>query len=262
MLRKGLWMVLIAALWITAAAGCESIAPTVLTGSGNPATRDFDLKDFAGVQAAATFNVQITRADSCQVRVTADDNLWDVLDISAAGNVLHLQTKPNTSVRNTTLKAVVTMPDLTSLDLSGATRTEASGFNAGSDLTLKISGASNLSLANMQCGTAVLDISGGSKVTGSAILADSQVTVSGAGTLNLSGSGTNLGIDASGGGQVILDQFAVQKLNLTLSGASTARVNTREISRADLSGGAQLRYVDSPTLGKIQKSGGASLSQE
>jgi hypothetical protein len=262
MLRKRLLIMLITAVLIAAAAGCAEIAPTVLTGSGNPATRDFNLNGFDGVQAAATFNVQITRADSFQVRVTADDNLWDVLDISVAGNVLHLQTKPNTSIRNTTLKAVLTMPDLTSLDLSGAARAEASGFKSGSDLNLMISGASNLTLADVQYGSTALDISGGSKVTGSAILADSQVTVSGAGTLNLSGSGTNVNIDASGGGQVILDQFPVQKINVTLSGASLARVNTQEITRADLSGGAQLRYTGSPSLGKIQKSGGAALSPE
>lgn len=257
------WLTLfLAVVMLATAVGCENVVPTTVTGSGRPEMRDFNLSGFSSIQAAAAFKVQVNRADSYKVQVTADDNLWDVLDISLSGNTLHLRTKSGVSIRNTTLTAVVTMPSLRVLDLSGATQANANGFVSGNDLTAIISGASTLATENVKFGSAVFDISGAGKVSGSATIREGKFTVSGAGTVNLSGSGESASIEASGGSRVTLDRFEVQKVRVTLSGGSEARVNSQNITMADLSGASHLYYVDSPTLGTIQTSGGSSLGQE
>ncbi len=261
MMRR--WLILLLAIAILSAAlGCNTIVSTTVTGSGTPETRNFNLTGFSGIQAAASFTVQVNRADSYKVQVTADNNLWDALDISVSGNNLHLQTKSGTSVSNSKLSAVVTMPSLKTLDLSGSTRANAAGFVSGDDLTATISGASTLAIDNDKFGSTAFNISGAGQVSGSATLAESKFTVSGGGTINLNGSGDSATIEVSGGSHVILNRFELQTVSVNLSGGSEARVNSKDITAGELSGGSHLYYVDNPTLGNIQTTGGSSIGKE
>lgn len=257
------WLTLLLAISILATTvGCNTMLPSTVTGSGKPETRDFTLTGFSGIQAAAAFVVQVNHADSYKVQVTADNNLWDVLDIRVSGNTLHLQTKSGASVHNSKLSAVVTMPSLKALDLSGATRTNAAGFVSGDDLNTTISGSSALTLDDSKFGSTAFDISGAGQVSGSTTLVKSKFTVSGGGTVDLKGSGDSASVEASGGSRVTLNQFELQTVSVNLSGGSQARVNSKNINAAELSGGSHFFYVDSPTLGNIQTTGGSSAGKE
>ena len=260
MIKK--WLVLLLLAAVSASLACEGVAATYATGSGKPQTRDFNLSGFTGVQAAAAFAVHIDREDAFKVEVTADDNLWDVLDISVSSGTLHLQTKPGVSLTNSRLSASVTLPSLKLLDLSGGSQADAASFLSGDNLTATLSGGASLTLANDNFGTAVFDISGSAKLAGKSAMTNARFTVSGGGNINLSGSGGGLAIDASGGSQITLDQYQVETASLTMSGGSQARIYSRNITLADLSGGSRLYYVDSPVLGKIQTSGGSSVGKE
>ncbi len=256
------WLILLLLAAAAASLACEGAAATYATGSGKPQTRDFNLSGFTGVQAGAAFTVHISREDAFKVEVTADDNLWDVLDISVSSGTLHLRTKPGVSLNNSRLSASVTLPSLKLLDLSGGSQGDAASFLSGDNLNGTISGGSSLTLANDRFGASVFDISGAAKLSGQAAMTSTRFTVSGGGNINLSGSGGSLTIDASGGSQITLDQFQVETASLTMSGGSQARVYSRDITLADLSGGSRLYYVDSPVLGKIQTSGGSSVGKE
>jgi hypothetical protein len=257
------WFVLFLAIILLAGAGgCQVIAQTTITGSGSPQIRDFDLKGYSGLQTAAGFEVQVDRADGFKVQVIADDNAWDFLDISVSGGTLHLRMKPAAVLRNATLKAAVTMPALRSLDVSGASQVTIAGFSGGDDLNANISGAGKLAAENVKFGSTNFDVSGGGQVSGSAVMTDSRLRVSGGGTVDLGGSGTSLAIDGSGGARLTLDQFVVHKASVTLSGGTEAHVNCEQLQTADLSGASHLYYVGSPALGKIQTSGGSSVTAE
>ena len=241
---------------------CSNVAQETVNGSGKMETRDFNLSGFSGIQAATGFIVQMSQGNSYKVLVTADDNLWDKLDISQSGGTLHLQSKPGITIRNATLKAIVTLPSLKKIDLSGAAKGTAGGFNSGNSLVITLSGAGTLNLDGGKFGSTKIDISGASTLSGNTNIDEATFSVSGAGKVNISGTGGSATIDASGGGQLILDQFKVQKVSVTLSGGSQARVNCQNITQANLSGSSYLYYVDNPTLGKIQTSGGSVINKE
>lgn len=242
------------------AAGCGVF--NTVTGSGVAESRDFDLSGFSAVQGEAAFEIQLIRADSYSVRVTADDNLWNVLDIKVTDSTLHLGFKSGVAALNTTLKASVTMPGLSTLDLSGASRATVSGFSSGNNVKLTLSGASQIDIQDIETGDVSFDISGAGNVTGSMTFAQGQFVVSGGGMVNLGGSGTSAAINASGGSTVDLDQLAVQSARATGSGGATIRVNAQNITRADLSGGARLFYVGDPVISNVSTSGGAVISPE
>jgi hypothetical protein len=93
-------------------------------------------------------------------------------------------------------------------------------------------------------------------------MADGRFVVSGAGRVELKGSGAAVTVDASGASQVDLDEFRLESVGVTLSGASQARVDAAEITRANLSGASRLFYGGSPKIGNVETSGGSSITQE
>ncbi len=239
--------------------GCGIAPGTTVTGSGIPETRSFALSGFTGIQAAAAFAVRASRADSYSVQITADNNLWDSLDIRVSGNALYLRTRPGASIRNSTLGAAITCPAISNVSLSGAARCTLSGFNSNSNTVFNLSGASTAEFENVRCGNTTFDLSGASGVTGRITTADCKFTMSGASTAGLSGAGSTASIDASGASQANLSQFLLQTATITLSGASLAMVNCQKITSADLTGGSMCYYADSPTMGNIKTSGGSGM---
>ena len=145
-------------------AGCVPVGFTnSITGSGRTVTKDFDLAGFTKVDAGSAFEVAITSGDNYSVAVTVDDNLVDHLDVTKSGDTLRIHLKPSLSIRNTTMKARVTLPVLTGLNLSGATRTTVVGFDSAKSLDVQVSGASTLR-GDIKSGDARFDVSGASKV--------------------------------------------------------------------------------------------------
>jgi hypothetical protein len=254
------WTGIILTLAILAAfVGCNI---SILKGSGKLETRDFNITGFTGVQAGNAFKIVVSRGDAFKVQVTADDNVWDKLDIAMSGNTLHLGAKSGVIFNDVTLKADITLPVINSLDLSGAASATLNSFNSDGALAFTGSGASNIFINNVKSGSTKFELSGASTISGTITLTDAKFSVSGASRVDLNGSGTGAGISASGASRVTLDKFSVQDVTLNLSGASEARVNCKNISSADLSGASHLYYLGTPTIGKVQTSGGSAISQE
>ena len=161
-------------------AGCCAVPfRTQLAPSGPLVTKDYDLSNFTAVAAGSAFEVEIARSDSYSVSVTVNESLVESLEVNVSGNTLHISLKPNVGLTGAaTMKAKVTMPELTGLDLSGASRTTLAGFNSGKSLKSEVSGASTLR-GGLTCGDASFNVSGASKV-------------------NLNGSAQDLKVEASG----------------------------------------------------------------
>jgi len=237
-MKKAMVAVLMAVLLASGLlAGCVGWVP----GSGNLNTQEFNFSDFTRVEAGSAFQVEIAQSDTYSISITADDNLFDSIQVSKEGETLKIGLKRAIpSFR--TLKAEITMPDLYGLKLSGAARGTVEGFSSSHDF--------------------ILDLSGASKVTGDITAGDADFDVSGAGTVQLQGSASDLAIAASGASRVELDNFPVNNADVTLGGASRATVNLDGRLDADLSGASKLSYIGEPTMGDINTSGGSTLSRK
>jgi len=190
-------------------------------GSGHLQTQQYNLTDFTAVSASGGFTVQVTQGSTYGVKVTTDDNLIQYLNVREEGNTLLLELKPGFGYQTTELKAEVTMPYLRSIYLSGGSTLTSQEFNSSDNL--------------------LVDLSGGSRVT-------------------MAGSAKDLTVTASGGSNINLSNFTVQNASVDMSGGSQCIVNLNGTLNASLSGGSQLHYKGNPTLGRIDTSGGASIS--
>lgn len=239
-------------------AGCEG----VVVGSGKLETKQFNFSDFSQVDIGSAFEFEIVQSDSYGVSITADDNLFEHIQVSKAGDTLEIDLKTITNLGQVTLKAEIAMPELRGLDISGATRGTASGFSSTEDVDIEVSGASSLELVEISAGDVKCDISGASHVTGDITAADVNFTIGEASSIQLEGSANDMVAMVGGASRMKLAAFPVNNADVKLDGASTGTVNLAGRLDANLDGASKLEYIGEPTMGAINTSGASTLSQK
>lgn len=222
-------------------AGCTLPAARSILGSGKTVTLEFDFDDFTQVNVSNAFRVDITQADGYSIQVEVDDNLEPYLEVKRVGDELQIGLKPRLNILfgNTTLRAWVTMPQLTGLEVSGASRCDIAGFESDKRLNLEASGASTVR-GDITSGTA-------------------RIEASGASTVELTGAGSDLDAIASGASTLRLDDFVVLDARADASGASRITVNLSGTLDATASGASSVRYLGDPARVKRNSSGASSI---
>jgi len=225
-------------------AGCIAGSAISITGSGNVIIREEDITGFDEVDAGHSFKVDIQQGEAFHVVVRIDDNLEKHLQIVKQGSTLKIGLKPGRSynVRKATMEAVVTLPELVGVELSGASQGTVTGFESTRVLEIELSGASSLR---------------GSIETG-----DLRCKASGSSSVTLGGSGQDLTVDASGASQVDLSDLAVDDAEVEASGASIVTVNSGGTLDVEASGASRVYYFGNPKLEKINTSGGSSVERK
>lgn len=217
--------------------------PATITGSGNVVTREEAFTDFDKVDVSHTFKVDVSQGDTFRVVIRIDDNLVEHLQVTQQGNTLKIGLKPGRyNIRRATMEAEVTMPELTGLELSGASHGTVTGFESTKALDVNLSGASSLR-GDIEAGDARFDVSGASNA-------------------DLTGSAGDVTINASGASQIDLSAFAVADADVKASGASTVTVNPSGTLDANASGASHVYYVGNPTMGKLETSGASSVQSK
>lgn len=245
-------VVIISALIITT--GCA-----VITGSGDVITREFDYGDFSRIEVGYAFNAEISRADSYLIKISLDDNLFDYLDISKSGDTLRITMEAGNIYSKTQQRAVITLPDLERLELSGASKANVEGFTSSHNLEIKISGASQVDISDVISGNAYLEISGASQIEGTFTMKDVVFDVSGASLVTLEGSADDMSLEASGASVINLSDLPLNNAWFDLSGASQVTVNAGGQLSGDLSGASLLEYLGNPTIGNFTSSGTSTI---
>jgi hypothetical protein len=195
---------------------------TPVIGSGNEVTQQEFLTGFVNVEVGSGFKVDIAQASSFKILITADDNLFEYIQVTKTGNTLVIRLEMGVSVQTSTLRAEVTMPDLQEVQFSGGVIGTASGFVVSHDFSVELSGGSHL---------------------------------------EMEGEAEDLLALCSGGSHLDLSEFPVNDAEIEFSGGTQGTVNLDGVLDADLSGGSQLHYMGSPTLGDINTSGGSLVSR-
>ena len=218
--------------------GC---VPVTLTGSGNVVTQEEPLTGFDKVDISHSFEVNISQGESFSVIIRVDDNLVEHLQVVKQGSTLKIGLKPNRdyTIRDATMQAEVTMPELTGLDLSSSSHATISEFKSTKDLSVDLSSSSSLN-GDIEAGDISIDLSSSSQMT-------------------LAGSGGNASIDVSSSSELDLSEFSVINAGVEASSASTVTVNVSGRLDVDVSSASNVYYLGDPTLGEIDTSSGSSV---
>ena len=263
-MRKGLIPVIVSLTLVTVLVlpGCNGTI-----GSGNVITEKKDFTNFSSVDISSAFEVDITQSSTYSVVISADEDLFDYIEVTQVGSKLTILLSPrhiftDFTLGNRVLKAEISMASLHGLELSGASRGTVTGFRSASPLRLDVSGATTLKLSNIVSGDTDIDISGASKLSGNLTAGDADFTVSGASSMDLSGVANNMEIEVSGASRADLEEFHVGNVDVTLSGASEATVYVNEVLDIEVSGASRLYFVGNPTLGDTEISGASTIKHK
>lgn len=194
----------------------------VVNGSGRVVSKRAPFSDFVEVKVGSSFRVDIVQSLSYEVTITADSNVMDLIRVVKVGRTLEIGVEPGYGFRRVTLKAVVKMPDLRRLELSGAAQASLEEFTVTHDLAFALSGAS--------------------RVEGRISARNLSYQVSGASKVRMQGQGGDLVIQASGASDLQMTDLSVKDADITLSGASEASVDLGGRLKCDLSGASKLYY--------------------
>ncbi|MEI9809382.1 MAG: head GIN domain-containing protein [Bacteroidota bacterium] len=203
----------------------------------------FALTGFHRIKAGETFNVTITKGNDFSIKAMGCANdLADLdLSISAAG-LLDLRYKSYKRDRYR-VDFIITLPQLSSLDLEGACKATLSGF-AGQPAVIRsvLSGASECTVN----GTAV----------------NAQVELSGAATLHLTGNTESLYGNISGNAKLNSYDVAATEVDISVTGAAKAYVKPLQRFFAESSGESRVYYKGNPPVTNLVTSGNGRIIHE
>ena len=246
-------------------------------------TKNYNFTDFTRVVVGGAFEVDVQQSDTYSVVVEADSLMLQSVEVSQDGDTLEVGRKWNPLSwipGSSRPKAMITMPVLKGLSLSGATIGTAGGFSSSEEFRMELSGASRLN-GDLKTGEAtielsgasraelhgssgdlVIKLSGASKVTGDMTTGNTTMHLSGASHVELSGSGKDLVVDTGGASHIKLGSFAVNDTDVRSSGASHTMVNVGGKLDAKLSGASVLHWKGEPKMGDIRTSGASRLEKK
>jgi hypothetical protein len=190
-------------------------------GSGVIKTEKREVKGFKQIDVSGAIEVEINAQKDFSVDVEADDNLLEYVKTEVDGDTLKIYTKSRIWKHNK-IRVVISMPELTEAEVSGASKITAS---------------------NIKTESFKLDVSGASKI-------------------EVNGEAKDLKIESSGASKINAENLKVANADVEVSGATSVTINATEEVKAEASGASKIHYVGEPKNVIKDVSGASKVSQK
>lgn len=214
----------------------------VITGSGNIVTKNYDNSGFTMVRFEDGFDVVLVQSPSFGIEITADDNIFEYLEITQEENTFKLRLKGGDNYINKSLKARISMPEIAGINLSDGSDAVISGFNSSNSFSVTISD--------------------GSKLEGEIVTGDIGLSLSDGSSITLTGSGRDLMARSMDGSKMTLENFPVINADVNISAGGSATLNLSGTLNTNLSAGSKIIYSGDPKMGEISLSAGSTLKKK
>ncbi len=255
-------------LGVTTLAAATLVAATACTprfggleGSGTPETTAYAFDDFDEIAIRSAFRAEITLAPGAPtVEITVDDNFTEHLEVELDGDRLEVGFEHGNYDPDVTPTAIITVPDLTYLDGSGASEVSVASPIDADRLAIHASGASEVTMAAIEADGLTVDASGASSVSAAdTTVGELVVDASGASEITIGGEADLVDLDAHGASAVDLTTLDAQDGTVDLSGASEAELGPIDRIEGSLSGASELVASDRTNLA-VTTSGASELT--
>lgn len=187
-------------------------------GSDNVKTESREVSGFTTIDVSGAFEVEITAQKEFSLEVEADDNLLPLIRTEVDGDTLVIKSEKSFKSNNP-LKVRISAPDISGLELSGA---------------------SKVNLVNLNNDSLSLDSSGASKI-------------------KIEGTTGNFDIEMSGASRLDSENLKAENVFVESSGASNLNVFVTNVLKANLSGATNVTYSGNPKSIDKKTSGASSV---
>jgi len=206
--------------------------------------KTFNFTEFENVEVGGAYHVRLTKGDNYQVRARGDEEGIKNLKATKNGSTVEFRSDENfwdfTKNNRETVLIEVTMPHLKNVDLSGAVKSDISGFEEDK-CEISQSGAVQTNIG-LNASRLTLDLSGAAKTT-------------------IAGRTDELQLTASGACNVQAGNLRAKVADVNLSGASKANIFVTEKLTADASGVSNIKYRGNPTNVTTDVSGASKVQR-
>ena len=202
-----------------------------------------EAKNFHGISVSSAFDVYLVQGTEEAVAVSASDvkNISRIT-VEVRNGILEIGLeKGKWNFGNRKLKAYVSFKNIDKLDVSGACDVTVDGTLKASQLSIGLSGASDLH-AKLQADKLTIDISGASDIS-------------------LSGVASNLSIEASGASKFKGFDLTTDFCNARASGASDIRITVNKELSVHASGASDIDYKGDCVIRDLHTSGASSVGR-
>jgi Putative auto-transporter adhesin, head GIN domain len=222
-----------------------------VTFAGKPAAtrsnaddRTFSVSNFDKLDLGSAFTIHVRQGGSFSVKASGRDKDIQELEASVSGGTLKIRYKDQKWGWNNRERITIdiTMPTLKAADLSGATNTDIRGFKNQGSVAFDVSGASKLDM-EVDADRLSIDFSGASSIV-------------------FTGKADRVEGELSGASSLRAFEMNSKTVNLSVSGASSARVSASEALNVEASGASSVRYKGGATKVSSNSSGASSVRKE
>ncbi len=228
-MRKVLTMLAVAAMILPATINAQDDEKYV--GSGNLITRDVAVKSFSSLTVGGVFNVVLAQGSAEAVKIEAEDNLQELVQVEQTDNGLSVTMKKHKSIKtNKKMTVYITFRQLKSIDLK----------TVGNITTVGTLSFENLRMNNASVGNVEL------KMTARSLELENKSV----GNLELEGKADNAVIKNKSVGNLEAAKFVVQTMDIDNNGIGGAEVNAEKSLKMKSSG-----------LGGVKNRGGGSVTK-
>jgi hypothetical protein len=227
-------------LLVASCAFMVSCNEILVKGDGDLVTETRTEKDFHAIDLSIPGTVEVFRGNTWKIEIQVEESLLPYLETKVRNGRLDVYfSRPVRDVDNLLLS--ITAPDLDGFSVSGSADVTAFDTLQGDQLKLDVSGSGSITLKKIDFGTINAEISG-------------------SGNLRLQGIADDLVFEVSGSGDLHTLDCPVEKADIEISGAGTARCAVSTLLKGDISGSGEIYYRGNPEV-KVSVSGSGSVKK-
>jgi hypothetical protein len=212
------------ALGLFTLSSCRYFGGEHISGNGHVVTRQRNADSFNSVDVSGGIKVHVRQDPSSSVKVEADENLMEYIDVYNDGNTLVIKERQGYNLDpSKDIVVYVAAPVFREIEVSGACDIVGDNTISGNEaLSMHVSGAGDI----------IMQVA----------LPKVNAEISGSGSINLKGQATDFSAHVSGAGGVKCFDLITENTKLDLSGASEVEVTANRQLDIDASGASTVEY--------------------
>ena len=225
------------------ASGCREIAGERVRGSGHVITENRTASGFNSIDVSGAIDVYIKQDSTSSVKVEADDNILEYIEVHTDGSTLEIYTEDNIRLKPShKIKVYVSNPEYKDLQVGGASSIRSENEITSADvLNVDISGASE----------------GRLEVNAPKV----SVNLTGASNANIKGKTKDFEGSASGASEIRGFDLLTENAEVDASGASNIEVYASVKIAGQASGASGVNYKGNAQV-NVEKSGASSVNKK
>lgn len=225
------------------ASGCREIAGRRVRGSGHITTENRTASGFNSIDVSGAIDVYIKQDSTTSVKVEADDNILEYIEVHTDGSTLEIYTENNIRLKPShKIKVYVSNSEYKDLRVGGASSIRSENEITSADaLNLDVGGASEGKL----------------EVNAPKV----SVSVSGASNANIKGKTKDFEGGASGASEIRGFDLLTENADVNASGASHIEIYASVKIDGQASGASSVNYKGN-AQSSVEKSGASSVNKK